>query len=528
MVKNTKILLICKENFSYPLFFLAKKLLADGNTLGAFFIHPEEGCYNKSMYNKNTYYNFKEKLPQVKLYGLDDLCKTFNEYHRDGGLDINYLEKIEKEYSHFKNFNLQLTSSQLTTRHLHSRFFFNHTTLAQNQIFLELGYKKVIHVLDEFKPDVIFDVEDGELLRAIINEVAFKRKLPYVNIDYPRFEGYKIPTYCLGVQSDGYLKLEYDRCHAMSKSDLTDEYEYVANLRDGGSIMSKEFHGTITSQYEPDHLYSVFKSLVEKFLYFWSVFVISGNSRLARKRQILYSSPIKHFLFYLKVALKKQLLFRENWYFEKPDKNDTYVYMPLHLIPESTTFVKAPFYINELNIIEQVSKSLPINWKLYVKEHQAMVGERSLSFYNAVKKFPNVKLVKFNYYNDPKPWIQHSQGVVAISGTGAYEAAMLGKQSIVFADVPFTLIEGVHRVHSFEELPKILASMTSIENMKSCAAYLAAVKSTGMDINLKYLITEGESIIAQNGFISQKFTDELDKLHEFFNAAYAAYPTRFP
>ena len=200
--------------------------------------------------------------------------------------------------------------------------------------------------------------------------------------------------------------------------------------------------------------------------------------------------------------------------------------MPLHLIPESTTFVKAPFYINELHIIEQVSKSLPIGWYLYVKEHQAMVGERELSFYKAVKKFPNVRLVKFNYYSDPKPWIQNAKGVIAVSGTGAYEAAMLGKKSIVFADVPFTLIEGVHHVSSFQELPSLIASFGSIDNIKSCASYMAAVKSTGKDINLKYLITEGESIIRKDSVMNAKFQNGIDELADFYSDAYMAYPKR--
>ena len=54
--------------------------------------------------------------------------------------------------------------------------------------------------------------------------------------------------------------------------------------------------------------------------------------------------------------------------------------MPLHLIPESTTLVKAPYFINELTLIEAVSKSLPIGWFLYVKEHQSMLGERSIEY----------------------------------------------------------------------------------------------------------------------------------------------------
>ena len=197
--------------------------------------------------------------------------------------------------------------------------------------------------------------------------------------------------------------------------------------------------------------------------------------------------------------------------------------MPLHLIPESTTFVKAPFYINELNIIEQVSKSLPIGWKLYVKEHQAMLGERSFDFYKNVKKFPNVKLVQFNYYDDPKPWIENAKGVITITGTGAYEAAMLGKRAIIFGDVPFKLLDGVTRVSSFEELPSLIASFGTIDNIKSCAAYIAATKSTGMDINLKFLMSEGEAIISGRKKISDKFQKAIDDLSQFYEKAYVKY-----
>jgi hypothetical protein len=200
--------------------------------------------------------------------------------------------------------------------------------------------------------------------------------------------------------------------------------------------------------------------------------------------------------------------------------------MPLHLIPESTTFVKAPFYINELNIIEQVSKSLPIGWKLYVKEHQAMLGERSFSFYKSVKKIPNVKLVKFNYYDDPKPWIEKAKGVITISGTGAYEAALLGKKSLVFGDVPFNLIESIYRVNSFEQLPSLISSFGLVDNIKSCAAYIAAIKSVGKEINLKYLMAEGEAIINGDCKMSHQFDDQIDNLASFFESAFNEYSKR--
>lgn len=523
MINNKKVLLICKENASYPLFFVAKKLLAQNNEVRAFFIHPEESYYNKCAYNKYSYYNYKENLQEVKLYDMRDFCVAFNTGPK---IDYQYLSEIEKEYSHFKNLNLQLSVSQLTTRHYHTRFYFDYSTFEQNLNFIELGYKKVIEVIEDFKPDVILDTEDGELLRTILCEVAYKRKIPYVTLDYPRFEGYKIPTYSLGVKTEKFLKIRFEEFLSKDESSLEEEYAYVLEMRRSSNIMSKEFRGTSTSQYKPDALIPVIKNTIGKIFYFWNIYITNGNFKRINTSRIIYPNPIKYFLFYAKVDLKRQLLFRNNNVFEAPVENEDYVYMPLHLIPESTTFVKAPFYINELSIIEQVSKSLPIGWKLYVKEHQSMLGERSMKFYKEVKKIPNVRLVKFNFYDDPKPWIEKAKGVITITGTGAYEAAMLGKKALVFGDVPFGLISSITKVSSFEELPKLISSFGKVDNIQSCAAYLATIKSIGREINLKYLVSEGESIFRGQTEYSEGYAKQIDGLFEFYENAYEHYQER--
>ena len=219
MIKNKKILLICKESFSFPLFFLAKKLLNNGNEVGALFVNPLESYYNKSLYNENTYYKFKEELKEVKLFGLKDFCENYNAVNDKPVFDKEYLLEIEKEYTNFKNLNLQITTSQYMTRQYHNRDFFIESTFNQNLNFVELSYKKVINIIESFKPDLIIDIEDGEFFRTVINEVAYKKEIPYITIDYPRYEGFKIPTYCLGVKTEDYLKEEYNRCLQMSKEE---------------------------------------------------------------------------------------------------------------------------------------------------------------------------------------------------------------------------------------------------------------------------------------------------------------------
>ena len=360
MIQNKKVLLICKESFSFPLGFIAKDLIKSGNSVGAFFINPIESYQNKSLFNENTFYHFKENLKQVNLFGLQDLCLKFDESLSNRTINMSKLYEIEKEYTHFKNLNLQATSSQLLTRHFHTRDYFSYSSFEKSLKFIELGYSKVLDVIDEFKPDVILDLDDSELLRTIIVEVAFKKSIPYITLNYPRYEEYKIPTFNLGLEPENYFIEKYNHFLKEDQTCLKIEYEYIFGFRKKSKIMSDEFKGTTTSQYKPNGILDTMKLLIGKFLYFWNVSIKNGNYKLYKKKSILYSNSIRHFLFYVRVEIKKQILLRKNKYFIIPDKKDMYVYMPLHLIPESTTFVKAPFYIDELHIIAQISKSLPI------------------------------------------------------------------------------------------------------------------------------------------------------------------------
>ena len=212
-----------------------------------------------------------------------------------------------------------------------------------------------------------------------------------------------------------------------------------------------------------------------------------------------------------------------NTLFEAPVPGEDYVYMPLHLIPESTVFVKASYYVDELNLIEQVSKSLPIGWKLYVKEHQAMLGERGIDFYKKVKELHNVRLVQVNAYHDPKPWITGAKGVVTIVGTTAFEEALLGRRSVIFGDVPFELIDGIDRVKDFEELPGLIRNFGEIDNMHSCAAYLETIKEIGVEIDLFYLMDEADRVLGKKTDESEKFRDQIRRLEEFYDKGYAQY-----
>jgi len=72
-LENKKILVVCKETYSYPLYFLTKKWLKSGNEVAGFFFNPCETKYEKCLLNDITYYAFK-KLENIKLFTSDRIA----------------------------------------------------------------------------------------------------------------------------------------------------------------------------------------------------------------------------------------------------------------------------------------------------------------------------------------------------------------------------------------------------------------------------------------------------------------------
>ncbi|MBR6328449.1 MAG: hypothetical protein IKR68_02255 [Lachnospiraceae bacterium] len=510
-----------------------------------------ECSFNKCYYNEHTYYQFK-KLDGVKIYDVKGICDEFIERMEawrkrtgikrgvkkpvggaapltsdKGPMDMEYLEMIERDYCHFKNLNLQLMASQENTRHYHYRIYWSLTSYEENCLWLELNYKKIISIFEEFKPDIILDMDNAELQRTVLAEVAYAYKVPCMTIEYSKFGYYKYPSFQNSYGIDPYIRRLYEENLARDDSELSEAIAYIEKYRAENSIMNQEFAGSVTNKYERDSLIWIARVMRGKWNYFWNQDITAGNLKRKKKSRMLYAPSRPYLRHYLETELNKRMLYGKNRYFEDPVEGEPYVYMPLHLIPESSVFVKASYYVDEANLIEQVSKSLPIGWKLYVKEHQAMLGERALSFYEKVAQLHNVRVVQVNYYKDPKPWILNAKGIVTITGTAAYEAALLGKRSIVFGEVPFSLIEGITRVTDFSELPGVIKQFDNevkdneLRSMThSAAAYIETVKQAGEPVKIFELMDGAEEIFAGRAERTPEFEKELDVLVDFFEKGY--------
>jgi hypothetical protein len=116
-----------------------------------------------------------------------------------------------------------------------------------------------------------------------------------------------------------------------------------------------------------------------------------------------------------------------------------FVLYALHKQPESSIDVIGRYYEDQLKLIHSIWRTLPTGWYLYVKEHSNAIGDRTPDFYRQIAALPNTKLV--HEKASAGKLIRASQAVFTVSGTIAYEAALLGKKSFTFVPMFFNKFE---------------------------------------------------------------------------------------
>ena len=113
------------------------------------------------------------------------------------------------------------------------------------------------------------------------------------------------------------------------------------------------------------------------------------------------------------------------------DFQKAYVYFPLHLQPEKTTDVLGGIYEDQLLALERLSRLIPSDWKIYVKENpKQSYYKRSELFFLRCSYIDNVVFVPPE--TDTFELTRNSQFVATINGTVGWEAITAGKKVLCF------------------------------------------------------------------------------------------------
>lgn len=166
--------------------------------------------------------------------------------------------------------------------------------------------------------------------------------------------------------------------------------------------------------------------------------------------------------------------------FDVPVDGERYVLYPIHFQPEASTLVQAPLYLDQLALLEDIARSLPIGYRLYVKEHVSNRGRRPLKFYNAIRKIPAARLLG----PDTDTWslIRNASAIAVITGTMGWEGLLFDKPVVSFGDVFYNRVPHVYQASLvpkdgwYELLRKALTKHQP--DHEALLAYVAAMQQT--------------------------------------------------
>ncbi|MDO8594535.1 MAG: hypothetical protein Q7R93_03400 [bacterium] len=188
--------------------------------------------------------------------------------------------------------------------------------------------------------------------------------------------------------------------------------------------------------------------------------------------------------FWDRLKRKARVLWGFNDLYDPIDVFENFAFFPLQHEPEMSISLFAPFYNDQLWVIKQIAKSLPIDFKLYVKEHPTTFGYRPRSFYKELKKIPNLKLI------DPTKMsfeiTKHAKLILTLTGTAGFEALLLKKPVIVFGDVFYSKLPMVKRVYAIADLPLFVKEQLQhhVHDESALLNLITAIYKESADINL--------------------------------------------
>jgi hypothetical protein len=490
---NKNVLIVCAETQAWPMHYVAEKLRYQCKSVGAIFIQPGEAYFNAPDYSL-----FKELNKDMHIHEMSGVVVEYldKESCADKHLDRKYIEHIENRYTNFSILNEQFLAEMTMLPYYHDRNYYKFVDYDRILLYTQIYYRYIENLFVTKKPDLILDCDIDFFGRSVLLEVAKAHGVPYISIDHARIDGYVLPTDALCKRVNPNVKHKYKN---ILDDKSIEQDEALVKFAD----KVQETIGGIPKIYEKEYknfkfsTYKLTKELISINLMFIRTFSLK---KFVLNRFKGISTPIcgdtiealKFFYFHY----FRRLYLHFSKAFSKVDlKKINYIYVPLHLIPESTTTILSPIYINESFIIESLSKSVKTGQFIVIKEHWSMLGYRKLSFYKKIRRLPNVILIDPEQDHPPKYYIENADLIVTISGSSALEGAMIGKNSLVFSDVTFGLLSSVKKISVDPTLKETIQQhMKYVMPSREKLAYCKLITALGEKVNTKKLMLPPHNI----------------------------------
>jgi hypothetical protein len=105
-----------------------------------------------------------------------------------------------------------------------------------------------------------------------------------------------------------------------------------------------------------------------------------------------------------------------------------FIFYPLQYSPEASINTPAPYFLDQMRVIDALRFAMPSDCELVVKEHPACMEMRPVKFMRRMRNVPGVTVIKGSVPSVEV--IKRAALTVAVTGTAAFEAFLLGRPAI--------------------------------------------------------------------------------------------------
>lgn len=422
------------------------------------------------------------------------LDSEIHDQYKTVALDRDFLNLIEKEYGlpylwPYLALDRVLMHNQLIREYPYNTPHYTHNEMLK---ILQVHAKAIINFLETEKPNFMVFSVIANLSALLLYSIAQKKGIKtyiihpaLINTRYLLTQDYKRFTGVAEILSQ----------NSVPNNWLAEAQKFLNNFRNAPRPYAKDQAPSAQAINRrkqlrfllPQNIYRNIKFFISRvYNYFTSI----------DKLEYDYISPIN----YIKDATKRKIrnIIGVSDLYDKPDfDNDQYAFFPLQYEPEMTTMLYAPYHTNQLEAIRLVARSLPAQYKLYVKEHPLMVIYRPRSYYKELKKIPNVKLINPAYTSFQI--LKNAKLVTTATGTPGWEASMLKIPVITFGNVFYNQLSFVKNCHALEDLPTIIKNQLEnfAYNEEELIKFIAAIMQESVDVNLQYLWDKERDMLAK-------------------------------
>lgn len=348
---------------------------------------------------------------------------------------FDFLRKIEKRY------NIPNLSSFIHA----DRFISKEYSYAEALKYLVGHFLFFERYFDTVCPDVYIGPGIAFLSHLVSFSVANKRNIPHLCLVSVRSNEMRFVAF--NNYNDSWESVNRIYNDLQNKSLTEDERQYAENYL---TVFRQKEEKPIYMQFSRQSL-SIRREFIREFFIRFRRYYFEGWKNC--KFDYITKNPFWYaWRDGKRIILSK--IFNHLNIFDNVEGDRPFFFFPLHLEPEASTLILAPYYVNQIAVIENIAKVIPAGSLLYVKEHISSFGRRPLSYYKAIKKIQNVRLL--SPFMNSHQLIKNAVASIVLSSTVGWESILYEKPVIVLGNAFYNSSGLAYTVKHFDDIPGVI------------------------------------------------------------------------